>query len=95
MVGVVAGRIPCPLTLFTMFLALGRAVPEADLTFVVAAMHGVGLTLGLVAVATVLARDWLVGILARHGALLGLIGRGLDGIAGTILILIGLSELLR
>jgi nickel/cobalt exporter len=95
MVGFAAGLIPCPLTLFTMFLALARGVPEAGLTFAVAMMLGVGLTLGIVAVATVIARDRLVGILARHGASLDRLGRGLDGTTGAILILIGVRELLR
>src|SRR5215204_6206656 len=66
-VGVVAGLVPCPLTLFGMFFALSRGVPEAGLIFAVAMMIGVGLTLGSVAVVTVLARDWLVRLLARHG----------------------------
>ena len=95
MVGIAAGLIPCPLTLFTMFLALARGVPEAGLTFAVAMMLGVGLTLGIVAVATVIARDRLVSILARHGASLDRLGRGLDGTTGAILILIGMRELLR
>jgi nickel/cobalt transporter (NicO) family protein len=78
-----------------MFLALSRGVPEAGMTFAVAMMLGVGLTLGLVALVTVLARDRLVGILARHGALLDRLGRGLDGTTSAILILIGVRELLR
>src|SRR5215203_3555980 len=36
MVGVIAGLVPCPLTLFAMFLALSRGVPEAGLTFALA-----------------------------------------------------------
>ena len=38
MVGVIAGLVPCPLTLFAMFLALGRGVPEAGLMFALAMM---------------------------------------------------------
>ena len=50
MVGVIAGLIPCPLTLFAMFLALSRGVPEAGLpTFAAAMMFGVAFTLGAVA----------------------------------------------
>jgi nickel/cobalt exporter len=49
MVGVIAGLVPCPLTLFAIFFALSRGVPEAGLTFAVAMMLGVGLTLGAVA----------------------------------------------
>ena len=43
MVGVIAGLVPCPLTLFAMILALGRGVPEAGLTFALAMVLGVGL----------------------------------------------------
>lgn len=68
MVGIVAGLIPCPLTLFTMFFALSRGVPEAGLTFTFAMMLGVGLTLALVAVVAVLARERFVGLVVRHGA---------------------------
>ena len=95
MVGVVAGLIPCPLTLFTMFLALGRGVPEAGLTFAVAMMLGVAMTLGAVALITVLTRDRIVRVLARYGASLSWIGRTLDGVAGVILLVIGVRELLR
>ncbi len=46
LVGMAAGLVPCPLTLFAMFAALSRGVPEAGLTFAVAMMLGVSLTLG-------------------------------------------------
>jgi ABC-type nickel/cobalt efflux system permease component RcnA len=58
-VGFVAGLVPCPLTLFAMFFALSRGVPEAGLTFAVAMALGVGLTLCAVAMVTVLARDFV------------------------------------
>ena len=67
MLGVIAGLVPCPLTLFAMFLALSRGVPEAGLIFAVAMMAGVGATLALVATATVLARQWIVYLMGRHG----------------------------
>jgi nickel/cobalt transporter (NicO) family protein len=94
-VGIVAGLIPCPLTLFTMFFALSRGVPEAGLTFALAMMIGVGGTLGLVALTTIMARDRLVAILARHGTSLERLGRVLDAVAGLILLGIGVRELLR
>jgi len=93
MVGVVAGLIPCPLTLFTMFLALSRGVPQAGVTFALAMMIGVGLTLAAVATLTVLVRQRLVGFLARYGASLNRVGRMLDGGAGAILLALGLREL--
>jgi ABC-type nickel/cobalt efflux system permease component RcnA len=55
MVGVIAGLIPCPLTLFAMFLALACGVPEAGLTFALSLMLGVGLTLAAVAALVILA----------------------------------------
>jgi nickel/cobalt exporter len=57
MVGVVAGLVPCPLTLFAMFLALSKGVVVAGLTFPAAMMIGAALTLTGVATVTVLARD--------------------------------------
>src|SRR3954454_20286339 len=89
MVGVVAGLIPCPLTLFTMVFALSRGVPEAGLTFALAMMLGVGLTLGLVALLSIVARDRLTALLAQQGASLDRLGRGLDALAGVVLIIIG------
>ena len=41
-----AGFITCPLTLFAMFLARAREVPEAGLTFAHSMFLGVGLNLG-------------------------------------------------
>src|SRR3954464_6818195 len=78
MVGVVAGLIPCPLTLFTMFFALSRGVPEAGLVFALAMMLGVLLTLTSVAVLTILMRDRLMSFIARHGASMLLLTRALD-----------------
>jgi ABC-type nickel/cobalt efflux system permease component RcnA len=34
MVGVIAGLVPCPLTLFAMAMALAGALPEAGIAFV-------------------------------------------------------------
>ena len=93
MVGVVAGLVPCPLTLFAMVVALGRGVPEAGLTFAAATMVGVGLTLAAVAGLTILAREWVVAVTARHGASIERLSRGLDGLAGALLLVIALREL--
>ncbi|MDF2688577.1 MAG: transporter permease [Microvirga sp.] len=82
MVGVVAGLAPCPLTLFAMFLALSRGVPEAGLTFALSMFLGVGLTLAAVAGLVVAARTWFVTKVARHGASTALLSRGLEGLTG-------------
>src|SRR5215212_7232398 len=95
MVGVIAGLVPCPLTLFAMFLALGRGVPEAGLMFAAAMMLGVGLTLGGVAALTVLARDRVVTFVARHGGSVDKASRVLEALTGAALLAIGVRELLR
>lgn len=95
MVGIVAGLVPCPLTLFVMLFALSRGVPEAGLTFALAMMLGVAATLVAFAVLAILARNGLMLFLQRHGARLDLLTRLLDGAAGLLLIAIGLRELLR
>jgi nickel/cobalt transporter (NicO) family protein len=93
-VAVVAGLIPCPLTLFAMFLALSRGVPEAGLTFAFAMMIGVAITLAAVAVGTILARDQVLALIARRGGSIERVSRALDAIAGALLIAIGLHQLL-
>ena len=92
MVGVVAGLIPCPLTLFAMFLALSRGVPEAGLTFAAAMMFGVAFTLGAVATGTILVRDRMLKLIDRHGGSVERISRGLDALTGLLLILIGARQ---
>jgi ABC-type nickel/cobalt efflux system permease component RcnA len=95
MVGVIAGLVPCPLTLFSMFLALSRGVPEAGLTFAAAMMVGIGLTLGAVASLTVMARDWVISFTARFGGSINKTSRVLEAATGSALIVIGARELLR
>ena len=92
-VGFVAGLVPCPLTLFAMFYALGRGVPEAGLTFALAMMLGVAATLCAVAILTVLARSFVERVITRHGTSLRTFGRVLDGLAGGLLIALGGYEL--
>jgi len=94
-VGFVAGLVPCPLTLFAMFLALGRGVPEAGLMFALAMMLGIGLTLSGIALLTILARDAVVGLMARHGASLERLTRVLDGLGGLLLIAFAAREIWR
>jgi nickel/cobalt exporter len=88
-VGFVAGLVPCPLTLFVMFFALSRDVPEAGLTFAAAMLAGITLTLSAVAVAATLAREGLSHLVERHGDYIERLGRTLDALAGVLLIVIG------
>src|SRR5215204_958223 len=82
MVGVIAGLVPCPLTLFAMFLALSRGVPEAGLTFAIATL-------------TVLAREWMVLSISRHGGSVERASRFLEVVTGVALVVIGGWEILR
>ena len=95
MVGVIAGLVPCPLTLFAMFFAISRGVPEAGLVFAAAMMGGIALTLGAVALLTVLAREWGVGFVQRHGGSIEKVARVLEGATGIALIWIGLRSFWR
>jgi nickel/cobalt transporter (NicO) family protein len=86
--------VPCPLTLFAMFLALSRGVPEAGLTFAAAMLIGISITLAPVAVATTLARDRVVYLIDRHGRSVATASRILDATAGVLLVVIGVRALL-
>jgi len=92
--GIAAGLIPCPLTLFLMFFATARGVPEAGVTFAFAMVIGVGLVLCTVAIASVWARDAVVRIVEGRGIALSAVIRGVDAFAGVALLLLAASELL-
>ena len=94
-VGFVAGLVPCPLTLFAMFFALSRGVPEAGIVFAVAMMLGVLATLATVAALTIFMRDRLMNLMGQYGGSLHTLTRLLDGAAGALLIVIGVRELWR
>jgi len=93
MVGLAAGLVPCPLTLFAMFFALSRGVPEAGITFAAAMMLGISFTLSVIALGAILARDWVLRVTSRHGASLARVSRFLDATAGVLLIGVAGREL--
>ena len=93
-VSLAAGLVPCPLTLFAMFYALARGVPEAGLTFAVAMMIGVGAILVLVALVTVVARNWALDLMERHGASVARTSRLLDAVSGLMLVLMAGRDVL-
>src|SRR5205823_147592 len=78
-VGVIAGLVPCPLTLFAMFFAISRGVPEAGLVFAAAMMSGIALTLSAVAILAVVAGEWAVSFAQRHGGSIAKVARVLEG----------------
>ena len=94
-VGFMAGLVPCPLTLFLMFYATSRGVPEAGLTFALAMLLGVGSVLVVVALLSAFARHYVVALTSRHGVSLGQASRAIDIGAGLLLVALALVELTR
>jgi ABC-type nickel/cobalt efflux system permease component RcnA len=89
LVGIAAGLIPCPLTLFAMVLAQSRGVPEAGIAFAGMMMIGVAITLSAVAAATAFARDRLVAFLRDHGERAAQVLRAFDLMTGALLVIAG------
>jgi ABC-type nickel/cobalt efflux system permease component RcnA len=93
-VGVMAGLVPCPLTLFVMTFAIGRGVPEAGVAFAGAMILGVGATLALVAVVATVFRDRTARLLRSRPRLLAKLSRSTEALAGVVLLAIAAREVL-
>tara|TARA_B100000609_G_scaffold89956_1_gene71728 strand:- start:2592 stop:3305 length:714 start_codon:yes stop_codon:yes gene_type:complete len=91
-VGVIAGLVPCPLTLFVMTYAASRGAPEAGLAFAAVMMIGVALTLCAVACASIFARQGIMKLVAAWPLLVERVTRGLEGCVGVMLLLIALLK---
>lgn len=70
-------------------------MPQAGLTFAIAMMLGVGLTLAAVAVLVVSTREQAELFITRHGGSVEKTARALEAFTGVLLIAIGLRELIR
>jgi ABC-type nickel/cobalt efflux system permease component RcnA len=92
-VGVMAGLIPCPLTLFVMTFAISRGVPVAGILFAITMMAGVALTLSCVAVLSILFRERLVHFFDSRPRLLDIISRTIEGAAGVVLASVALWQI--
>jgi nickel/cobalt exporter len=92
-VGLSAGLIPCPLTLFVMTFAISRGVPEAGIMFAVVMMIGVALTLSGVALAAVFFRQQMVHMFETRPKLISRLTKGLQGASGAVLVLVAVHEL--
>jgi nickel/cobalt transporter (NicO) family protein len=92
-VGVMAGLIPCPLTLFVMTFAIARGVPAAGVLFAGTMMIGVALTLSAVAILSILLRERLVWFVEGRPRLFEAITRSIEGLAGAALIALALHEI--
>lgn len=84
-VGVMAGLIPCPLTLFVMTFAISRGVPGAGILFAITMMLGVALTLSCVAILSILFRQRLMHFFDSRPRVFEAISRGVEGAAGALL----------
>jgi nickel/cobalt exporter len=93
-VGVMAGLIPCPLTLFVMTFAIARGVPAAGILFAGTMMIGVALTLSVVAILSILLRERLVHFVEGRPRLFEAITRSIEGLAGAALIALAIHEIL-
>lgn len=91
---VIAGLIPCPLTLFVMALAMSQGVPEAGVVFAIAMLAGVGSVLISVALMASFGGQALARSLARHGANAAYVARGLELLAGVALIAMASVQLI-
>jgi nickel/cobalt exporter len=93
--GVMAGLVPCPLTLFIMNFAVLHQVVIVGILFAVSMMTGIALTLGLVAATAVLFRKQVVRLLASSPHLLRNISRVFEVMTGAVLITLAAVELMR
>ncbi|MBY3093551.1 ABC transporter permease [Rhizobium laguerreae] len=94
-VGVMAGLIPCPLTLFIMNFAVLHQVVFVGVLFAVSMMVGIALTLAVVAVAAVLFRSRIARLLEARPTLLDYTSKSLETLAGLVLISVAAIELSR
>ncbi|MEH2536560.1 MULTISPECIES: hypothetical protein [unclassified Bradyrhizobium] len=74
-----------------MVYALANGVPAAGVAFAAAMLLGVALTLCVVALLTIFARERRVCSWTRHGGTLAHLSRLLEGATGVALLLIGLA----
>ena len=91
--GVIAGLIPCPLTLFIMVFAVSQGVPEAGLAFALAMLIGVGAVLIATALLALGLGRLLETAMLRHGNALNMASRSLEIVAGLALTTIALMGL--
>ncbi|WP_122523197.1 ABC transporter permease [Pannonibacter phragmitetus] len=93
--GVMAGMIPCPLTLFVMTFAVSRGVPQAGVAFAAVMMAGIAGILATVALAAVAFRRSLLLAFTRHPKLIGTVSRCLLAFSALTLLLLAIWGLAR
>jgi ABC-type nickel/cobalt efflux system permease component RcnA len=83
--------IPCPLTTFVLSYALARGVLASGLLVTAAMAFGMITTIGGVALAATVARDRLVGLLARSESWRHRAGTALEVAGAALVLLLGIS----
>jgi nickel/cobalt transporter (NicO) family protein len=91
----VTGLVPCPLTTFIMTYALVRGVLVLGLLVTAAMMAGMVATIGGFAIATILARERCVRLLAHTESWRRGLGKALEIIGSIAVLLIGALPLFR
>jgi nickel/cobalt transporter (NicO) family protein len=92
--GLMAGLIPCPLTLFVMTFSISRGVPQAGIAFAITMMAGVALTLSAVALTSVFSREKIIKLIESSPVLLDRATRTIEILAAIVLIVFAVRELL-
>ncbi|MDB5526511.1 MAG: high-affinity nickel-transporter [Rhizobium sp.] len=92
-VGVMAGLIPCPLTLFVMTFSITRGVPGAGIMFAVVMMIGVAITLSVVALSTVFFRDRMMRLFTERPRLIANVSKVVEVLAGLVLVALAVREI--
>jgi ABC-type nickel/cobalt efflux system permease component RcnA len=92
-VGFMAGLIPCPLTLFVMTFAMIHQVVITGILFALTMMIGVGATLSMVALLSVLFRGQLSRLLKTRPGLLAAASKTVEAAAGSILLTVAVHEI--
>jgi nickel/cobalt exporter len=93
-VGMMAGLVPCPLTLFVMTFSIVLGVPVAGLLFAGTMMIGVAITLCGVAILSILLRESLMHFVESRPRLFDAITRTIEGFAGAALVALAAHEIL-
>jgi ABC-type nickel/cobalt efflux system permease component RcnA len=92
-VGLMAGLIPCPLTLFVMTFAMIHQVAITGILFAITMMIGVGVTLSAFALLSVAFREQLARLLKTRPRLLTATSKTIEAAAGAILLAVAIHEI--
>ena len=92
---VATGMIPCPLTTFVLTFALAKGVLAPGLLVTAAMAVGMVITIGGVALIAALARERLLGLLARSQGWRHRVGLGLEVGSAALVLLLGVATLIQ